>query len=717
VTSPGTSAGKRSGISASVLVALFMIGVALVSVFAVGITNLVWARDVLKGVSEDQLTDVAASNFDSVEGRFDALDSLAAVLAADRGVVDALTGLSAAYVNLPSTVDAAHDADLLSAYEAELVDAPAADGDPVPAELMPESAQARYLQYWYIAQNPNDARSELDRADDGSTYSDEHAKYHPFLRSIVAGSNIGDLILVNLDGTVVYSVDKNIDIGTNLVAGPYRDSVLAHAALDVGSDIGVGEVRATDLEFYAPALYAPTTFIVSSVSDGESVIGSLLIEIPAAVLTALVTNDFDWVNAGLGETGETYLVGDDLTLRTDSRLWLEDPEAFLGETSTVNGEAVAQDVATRRTSVLTQPVVTDAVEGALATGSFSGTAIDYLGRETVTVAASIDVGDGQWVVVGAVTTKEAYSGLQGYINLLIVMAVILIPLVAIAAVWASRRMLRPIGDLVAVADAVGHGSTDVSAPIFGRDEFDDVSKRLNEVIEVMRVQDHALVIADAETTELLLAAMPQQLAEQIMGGDATTTLRQELRHATIVVVTVGDPLSSDPVGQDSLAERTVNIARRLTGLARERGVEVLHSSTTQYVFALGLDVEAPEANKGVAFASEVQRSIGELADELDVPVTCRVGVSAGQVVQGIVGADRMAFTVWGVPLNVATDLSMASARGDIVVDAAVAGRLDDAWSLEPMDDLVDLSGGRLDGWRVVGHAAVPLGSSDAQPGR
>ena len=693
------SEGNRSGVSAPVQVAVFMIAVAFISISAVGITNLVWARDALTGVSEERLTDIAASGFDSVAQRFDAIESLVVVLANDRGVTDALTEFTAAYADLPSTVDTEQDADLQVAYEAELLGAPAADDDPGPAELLPASAQARYLQYWYIAQNPNGDRSALDRAEDGSTYSDVHEKFHPTLRAIVAVPGVGDLILVDLDGTVVYSVDKNIDVGTNLVRGPHKDSVLAHVALDVGPSTGVGEAGAADLEFYTPALYAPTTFVVSSVSDGESVIGSLLFEVSAETLTALVTNDSDWMGAGMGETAEIYVVGDDLTLRTESRLWLENPDAFLSETSDANGETVAHDVAERETSVLTQPVRTEAVREALATGTFSGTTDDYLGRESVTVAASIDVGKGQWVVVGSVTTEEAYSALQGYVNLLIVMAIVLVPTVAVLAVWTSRRMLRPIGDLVVVAQEVGSGRTDVSAPYFGHDEFDDVSARLNEVIEVMRVQDRELDMADAETTELLLAAMPQQLAEQVMDGD--TTMSQELGHATIVVASVGDPSSIDPVGQDSLADRTVQIAGRLTGIAEDRGVEVLHSSTTQYVFALGLDVEAPEANKGVAFAFDVQRAIGDLTDELDVAITCRIGLSAGQVVQGIVGVDRMAFTVWGVPLNDATDLSTAAAPGEIVVDGAVAGRLDDEWSLEPMDDLVDISGGRLDGWRVV----------------
>jgi hypothetical protein len=631
-----------------------MISVALISVLSVGAYNLVLARDVLQGVSEEQLSDVAAANFDSVVGRFDAMANLGVVLASDRGVVESLSDFDAAYMELPSTEDVGHDAELLLAYEDELLDAPAAESDPGPADLMPESARARYLQYWYIAQNPNQDRATLDRADDGSTYSEVHAKYHPGLRSIVADTKVGDLILVNVDGTVVYSVDKNVDVGTNLIDGPHSDSVLARAAIDVGRNLGVGEAGSTDLEFYTPALYAPTTFIVSPVSEGESIIGYVLLEIRAETLTELVTNDFNWLEAGMGDTGEIYLVGDDLSLRTESRLWIEDPEVYLSETSAVNGEAVAQDVATRRTSVLTQPVATEAVEQALATGSFNGTATDYLGRETVTIATSIDVGQGQWVVVGAVTTEEAYASLQGYVTLLILIAVILIPVVAIVAVLAARRMLLPIRDLVTVADEVGGGRTDISAPDFGHDEFDDVSRRLNEVIGVMRVQDQELDIADAETTELLLASMPQEIAQQIIDGD--TTMNQELRHATIVVVTVGDPATIDPVGQDQLADRTVRIAGKLTGIAKESGVEVLHSSTTQYVFALGLDVEAPEANKGVAFAANVQAAFGELSDELGVPITCRVGLSAGQVVQGIVGSDRMAFAVWGVPLNDATDL-------------------------------------------------------------
>lgn len=119
----------------------------------------------------------------------------------------------------------------------------AAHDDPLPAVLIPESAQTRYLQYLYVAEDKRSDRAMLDRAADVSSSSDVHEQYHPTPRSIVGGSSSGDLIFVNVEGTVVYSVEENIDVETRLVDGPHSDSVLTHAALEVGPRKGSGSVR------------------------------------------------------------------------------------------------------------------------------------------------------------------------------------------------------------------------------------------------------------------------------------------------------------------------------------------------------------------------------------------------------------------------------------------------------------------------------------------
>ena len=54
-------------------------------------------------------------------------------------------------------------------------------------------------------------------------------QYGDYLTRLVAQVGYEDLLLMNLDGDVVYSAYKGVDLGTNLLDGPFRDSLLANA--------------------------------------------------------------------------------------------------------------------------------------------------------------------------------------------------------------------------------------------------------------------------------------------------------------------------------------------------------------------------------------------------------------------------------------------------------------------------------------------------------
>ncbi len=47
---------------------------------------------------------------------------------------------------------------------------------------------------------------------------------------------------------------------------------------------------------------------------------------------------------GLGDTGESYIVGADRTLRTDTRAWLEDPDDYLSRHLERYDDSVAVDL-------------------------------------------------------------------------------------------------------------------------------------------------------------------------------------------------------------------------------------------------------------------------------------------------------------------------------------------------------------------------------------
>ena len=121
------------------------------------------------------------------------------------------------------------------------------------------------------------------------------------------------MLLIDAEtSTVVYSVDKNPELGTNLVSGPYRNSALAEAVVERLQTAAADEAVIVDFEPYAPAGLAPTTFIAAAIRDEGRVTGALAVELPSELLVNLTTADQDWEGTGLGETGEVYIVGADI---------------------------------------------------------------------------------------------------------------------------------------------------------------------------------------------------------------------------------------------------------------------------------------------------------------------------------------------------------------------------------------------------------------------
>ncbi len=184
------------------------------------------------------------------------------------------------------------------------------------ATMMDIQPIAKVLQTRYIRDNPNPLGSKevMDAASDGSHYSELHAEYHPVVRQFLAEFGYYDIFFVNDDGDVVYSVFKELDYATNLFKGPYADTGFAEAAR-LGNDLADGEVAITDMALYSPSYNAPASFISTPIYNGDKRLGNLVFQIPLDKITGVMSE-----RAGLGESGETYLVGEDHLMRSDSYL-------------------------------------------------------------------------------------------------------------------------------------------------------------------------------------------------------------------------------------------------------------------------------------------------------------------------------------------------------------------------------------------------------------
>ena len=83
------------------------------------------------------------------------------------------------------------------------------------------------------------------------------------------------------------------------------------SALDSSSG---DESKLEDFAPYLPSYESAASFIATPVFDGKEKIGVLLFQMPVGEINALMGQ-----RAGLGESGETYLVGADRMMRSQSR--------------------------------------------------------------------------------------------------------------------------------------------------------------------------------------------------------------------------------------------------------------------------------------------------------------------------------------------------------------------------------------------------------------
>ncbi len=244
-------------------------------------------------------------------------------------------------------------------------------------------------QYYYIQANPNPLGSKeaMDRAADQSGFSRLHAKVHPLVRTYLQKFGYYDIFLVDSEtGDVVYSVFKELDFGTSLVDGPYAQTNFGKAFRQANQAGRRDAVILVDYERYTPSYEAPASFIASPIFDGDRQIGVAMFQMPIDRLNQIMAG-----RAGLGETGETYLVGSDHLMRSDS---YRDP--------------THHSVAASFRDPSSGKVQTQAAEKALKGQTGTDVITGYSGNPVLSAYTPVQVGDLRWALVAEMDVAEAF---------------------------------------------------------------------------------------------------------------------------------------------------------------------------------------------------------------------------------------------------------------------------------------------------------------------
>jgi class 3 adenylate cyclase len=664
---------SRISIQSKLLVMLLLISI--LSAAVVGFIGYTSGRDSLRTSVFDRLTEIRESQTRQLQSQFSDLKNSLVVYSRGSTATQAIEAFTAGFDQLATaTVTPQQQRSIVDYYTNRFAKAEAEElGQQidVPA-VLPKGNAELYLQANYTAPFTDwDAALGNDDARDGSAWSAANAQFNDFFREIVTRFEYEDALLLDTRGNVVYTAYKGVDLGTNIFTGPFRGGELGEAYEAAMRSNAVDYVGITDFGYYAPA-DEPTAWLVSPVGPQARKEGVLALQFPISKINRLMTVDRGWEQAGMGKTGETFIAGTDDLMRSDSRLFLEDPEAYKRDVVEAGTPPDVADTALRqRGTTLVQPIRTDAAQ--LAQRGERGTmvATDYLGHETLQAYAPVDIPGLHWSVIAKIDTSEAFAPVSAFTRTLVLSTAAIIFVVCLAAMLFSRLFVRPIRRLEAGAQQISSGDYDINLPVTSRDEFGDLTHAFNDMSRNLAIKDELLNEQRRENERLLLSLMPETVVARYREGEEN--IAQDHQDVTVIFADIVglDELSAQLSSEESLA--IINrLVREFDAAAEDLGVEQVRTLHNGYLASCGLNVpRLDNVRRTVDFAAETLRIIERFNGETDHNLSLRAGIDTGTVTSGLVGRASLAYDMWGAAVDLAYRVQSGSPQPGVYVTSRV----------------------------------------------
>lgn len=553
-----------------------------------------------------------------------------------------------------------------------------------------------YLQSVWIAQNPFDLGEKqlLTDAGDGSSWSEVHREFHPDLRAIADRFGYEDLYLVEPEhNAVMYSVGKDNTLATSLDSGPYASTSLARAVRNASDSLEPVLVL-EDFTAFAPALDEPVAFLATPLIDNGELVGILAASITADGINEILTRA--WREGRRGSTGEVYIVGQDRRMRSISRAFVEEPADYLISVEEI-GDVDDIDLSRMEaldTTVLFQPIDTEAVRSGLSGGEGVVDGTNYLDEEVVTEYRQIG-SDFGWLLVTEVGRAELSQPVSDLNRQAIVITAVFVVLITFIAVSWANWFVSPLRRISAGLQRVAEGSATVSIPRSGAREFRSLAASIDEMVVMLGRRTAASTRAIANKVETLRALLPPAAVNRINEG--SRQLVETAQQATVAAISVAGlaEIAAD-LSQDDRREIINAFVDEADSLAALNGLERVKMTGDGYYAVCGTETPyLDHTQRTLTFAAQLRDALARYGEEHDLPISMRAGIDTGTVTVGLIGDTRLVYDLWGEAVDNAAMLSRRAEDAEILITTAVRDRTTMATVQVDAPGLGDLDAYRL----------------------
>lgn len=654
----GTAVKNRLSIRSKLMVLLVTSGIA--GALVVGAIAYVQGEHSLRNATVNQLVSIRATKKGCFERWIDQQLREFRILAGDERLPAAVEAFQNGYTALDAKMDTGDQKRLLEFYGSSFIPQlpPSVDDRSVDTYVPHTNAGAR-LQLDYIVDNPNppgkkyllETRSQsVVPGEVVDAYDAAHRKYHPNFVRLMNETQLYDLFIIDATtGNVIYTVQKEADFGTSLIDGPYRSSALAKAfELARANDVGDNGVALVDFEHYTASFGVPAAFMASPIVVDGRVVAVVAGQLSIDALNNAMTSNGNWVDEGLGKSGESYLVGPDMTARTDSRFLLTDKAGYLEDLKRHGvDEATVASIERDGHSILNQELDTKAVRAALAGSTGTVSTKDYRGVDVMSAYAPIDVDGERWAILVEKDTSEALAPMYRLRRNILLATGAAALVLTLFALWSARSFLRPILRLQGGVRRLESGEDDFTIDASGNDEFAALGTAFNNMIAQVRERNRTIADKTAEYEDLLRNVLPETVADRMSGGDSMVA--DTFPNVSIGYLSInGLPQLMSGLDASSTIRLLNELVDGFDDAAERHGVEKVRTVGDAYFAACGLSTpRLDHRQRMVAFAQEAIAIVERFNAVKGCELSLQVGLASGEVDAGIVGRRRFVYEILG----------------------------------------------------------------------